>query len=435
MEHRLLADEQEAPRLTVEDYRRAGGYVALQRAVTSMTRGQVIGEVRSAGLRGRGGAGVLTAEKLGLVAQREGEIPSVVCNAYDADARSQISHTLLSRDPHRVIEGLALAAYAVGASEAYLYMRGSPESVASSVREALRDAIDQRIIGRDLLGSRVSVAITVVGVDLGFMAGEETTMLEVIKGKRAMPQQRPPYPTQFGLNDQPTLVLNIETAANLPQIVARGGEAFQRVGAAGDPGTKLFTVCGPGLEGGHLIEVPLGTPIAQALKAAGIQATEANSRGVVVGGLEGGVLPLSLLNTPLTFDALDAAGVLVGSSVLEVLPVETCLVAWAARCSAALSRESCGKCVPCRVGVKRIAGTLEGLVSDLGSANDLTLLQDLATYVPDGSLCGFGVHAVHPVVTAMKYFADDFQAHLEGRCPTGTCQPVRAHRFATKHVL
>jgi NADH-quinone oxidoreductase subunit F len=436
-QYRLLPSPQELPRVSVEAYRQRGGYTALQRAVGSMTSAQVIGEVRDSGLRGRGGAGVLTAEKLALVARSAGDQRYVVCNAYDADARSAISRTLLARDPHRVIEGIALAAYAVGASEAYLFMRGAsgaPEATAAA-QQALRDAQDQHVLGASVLGSRTALTLTLVGVDLGFMAGEESTMLEIIKGQRAMPKQRPPYPTQHGLYDRPTAILNAETAANLPEIINRGGAAFKAIGAAGDPGTKLLTVIGPGAETGVLVEVPTGTPLAGALRQAGINATPENARAVVMGGLEGGALPLSQLNTALEYDALDAAGAIMGSSILEVLPANTCMVNWAMERSVALSRESCGKCVPCRVGVKRIAGTLEGIVSDLGSKDDLTLLDEFSHYVPDGSLCGFGIHAVHPVVSAMKLFPDDFAAHLEGKCPTGTCLPVRAHRYATKHVL
>jgi NADH-quinone oxidoreductase subunit F len=433
--NRLLGDSQQPPRLTVEDYRRAGGYVALRRALGGLAPARVVDEVRAAGLRGRGGAGVLTAEKLALVAEA-GDAPKyVVANAYDADVRSLISATLLARDPHRVIEGLALAAYAVGAHEGFLFMRGARREAAAAAQAALHDALDQRILGRDIFGSRFDLTITAVGVDLGFMAGEETTMLEIIKGRRAMPQQRPPYPTQYGLYDKPTAILNAETLANLPDIVARGGEAFRAAGAPGDPGTKLFTVLGPGDAEGRLVEVPLGASVAQALARAGVEATPQAARGVVVGGLEGGVLPLALLDTALGFDTLEPTGAIVGSAILEVLPADTCMVAWAAARSDALARESCGKCVPCRVGVKRIAGTLEGLISDIGAAGDLDLLQEFAHYVPDGSLCGFGVNAVNPAATAMRYFADDFKAHLEGRCPTGTCVPVRARRYVTKHVL
>jgi NADH-quinone oxidoreductase subunit F len=314
-------------------------------------------------------------------------------------------------------------------------MRGAHEESTQAIKAALREAVDQHLLGRDVLGSRFECMVTVVGVDLGFMAGEETTMLEIIKGKRAMPQQRPPYPTQFGLRDQPTAILNAETIANLPTIVARGGEAFRKVGLGDNPGTKLFTVLAAGQSEGHLVEVPFGTTIARALSQAGVDMSPGTARGVVVGGLEGGVLPLDRLNAPLSFEALDSVGTILGASVIEVLPANTCMVQWAADRMRTLARESCGKCVPCRVGVKRMAGTLEGVISDLGTPADLDLLKEFAQYVPDGSLCGFGIHAVHPTVTAMQYFADDFTAHLEGKCPTGTCLPVRAHRFATKHVL
>jgi NADH-quinone oxidoreductase subunit F len=436
-EYRLLVDTKLPPRVTVEDYRRSGGYVALQRAVSGMTPAQVITEVRAAGLRGRGGAGVLTAEKLALVAQSTDEPKYVICNAYDADERSLISRTLLGRDPHRVIEGLALAGYAVGANEGYLFMRGAHAETTAIVQSALRDALAQHILGRDVLGSRFEFSVIVVGVDLGFMAGEETTMIEIIKGKRAMPQQRPPYPTQYGLHDKPTAIQNVETLANLPGIVARGGDAYRKVGSAADPGTKLYTIIGSaaGADGGQLIEVPTGTTIAQALAQAGIKVGADNAHGVVVGGLEGGIVPVAMLNTPLQHESLEELGAIVGSSIIEVLPADLCIVGWTTERMNRLSRESCGKCVPCRVGVKRMAGTLEGIISDMGVSGDLDLLEEFSHYVPDGSLCGFGVHAVHPVVTAMKYFPDEFKAHLEGRCPAGTCLPVRAHRYATKHVL
>jgi len=250
-------------------------------------------------------------------------------------------------------------------------------------------------------------------------------------------QQRPPYPTQFGVFDKPTAVQNVETLANLPWIVGRGAASFTAVGMKSAPGTKLFTVYAvdAGDAEGRVVEVPFGAAVQEALRAAGVEVNESTARAIVVGGKEGGALPLAMLNTPLDYDALEDAGAILGSSVIEVLPAQTCMVRWAMERSDYLAAESCGKCVPCRVGVKRIAGTLQGVVSSLGSKDDLALLDEFSRYIPDGSLCGFGVNAIHPVVTAMKYFGDDFSAHLEGRCPTGVCSPVRAHRFTTKHVL
>jgi NADH-quinone oxidoreductase subunit F len=261
-------------------------------------------------------------------------------------------------------------------------------------------------------------------------------MIEIIKGKPMKAVQRPPYPVTYGLFDQPTAVSNVETLANLPRILVRGGQAFRGVGTADSPGTKLVTVIGASRDPQpRLVEVPFGSPLQQVLRAAGVEANESVARAVAVGGMEGGVLPLALLNTPYDYEPLEDAGAIVGSSVVEVLPVDTCMVHFAMERTKYLSGETCGKCIPCRTGVKRVAGTLEGIASGLGAQGDLALLEEFSHYIPDGSLCGFGVNAVHAFVTATKYFADDFTSHLAGRCPTGTCVPVRAHRYATKHVL
>ncbi|MGH2486058.1 MAG: NADH-ubiquinone oxidoreductase-F iron-sulfur binding region domain-containing protein, partial [Ktedonobacterales bacterium] len=374
--------------VTFDAYRKQGGYVALQQALAQLSPTQVVDEVRAAGLRGRGGAGVLTAEKLAL-AQRAAEDPKyLICNAYDADPRSLISRTLLARNPHLVIEGMALAGYAIGATEGYLYMRGEQKDTADIVRAALREALDKGMLGRKIFGSSFAFTITLVGVDIGFMGGEESTLIQVIKGRPAKAQQRPPYPTDFGLFNRPTVVQNIETLINLPRIVARGGGAYKQMGTLTSPGTKLFTIIGDGAETGKLVEVPLGATLQEALRQAGVTVNESTARAVVVGGMEGGALPLSQLSTVLDFETLEDAGAIMGSSVIEVAPRATCMVRWAMERSEYLSRETCGKCGPCRVGVKRIAGTLQGIVSGLGTTGDMELLTEFCQYVPDGSLCG-----------------------------------------------
>jgi NADH:ubiquinone oxidoreductase subunit F (NADH-binding) len=437
MQNRLLGVDGLLTLPTLEDYRGAGGYTALRRAVTDMTPAEVIGEIKAAQLRGRGGAGVLTAEKLTLVGRSDADAKYVVCNAYDADPRSRIAATLLERNPHQVLEGMALAAYAIGATEGHLYMRAGEKAASAAVRKALGEALENGLLGRAIQGSSFEFSVTLVGVERGFMGGEETTMIEIIKGRPMKAQQRPPYPTEYGVFSKPTAVQNVETLASLPWIVGRGAQSFTAVGAKATPGTKLFTVysLGAGDADGRVVEVPFGATLQETLRAAGAEVNESNTRAIVVGGKEGGALPLAMLNTPLDYDTLEDAGSIIGSSVIEVLPVETCMVRWAMERSEYLAEESCGKCVPCRVGVKRIAGTLQGIVSALGQEDDLALLEEFSRYIPNGSLCGFGVSAVNPVVTAMRYFGDDFRAHLEGRCPTGVCSPVRAHRYTTKHVL
>ncbi|HZC06696.1 MAG TPA: NADH-ubiquinone oxidoreductase-F iron-sulfur binding region domain-containing protein, partial [Ktedonobacterales bacterium] len=401
----LLVADGNAALTSYAAYTQQGGYQALRKALSQMAPNEVIAEISAAGLRGRGGSGVSTASKMALVASARDGQRYVVCNAYDADPRSLAAQALLERNPHAILEGIALAAYAVGATEAFLYMRSTREQAAETAQTALREALEQGALGRDIFGSRFSLAITAVGVERGFMGGEETSMLEIIKGRPMKAQQRPPYPTEVGLYAQPTLTQNAETLANLPAIIARGALAFKATGSEATSGAKLVTVVAPGMTEGRLIELPFGATIAQALRAANVDVSEATTRAVVVGGMEGGSLPLAQLNTPFDYETLLGAGAIVGSAVIETLPANTCMVHWTMERSTYLSKETCGKCVPCRVGVKRVAGLLEGIESGLGSQNDLTVLTEFSQYIPDGSLCGFGVNAVHPLMTAMRYFA------------------------------
>jgi NADH:ubiquinone oxidoreductase subunit F (NADH-binding) len=386
----------------------------------------VMDAARQARLRGRGGAGMLAADKWQIaraaVAKRGGPA-FLVCNAYDADPKALVAATLLARQPALVLEGVMLAAHAVGAREAYLYVRATNREGHVAINETLHQAQDAGLLA--------NLIVHIVGVDVGFMGGEESTMLEVIKGRRAMAQQRPPYPAQSGLSELPTVVANVETLAQLVGLM-RNGAAYAKTGTQATGGTKLVSVY-DAAGTGKLVEVPFGMTIAAILQQAGI-ATD-GARGVVVGGPEGGVLPPNLWNTPFDYESLQAVGAIVGSGTIEVLGAQTCLVDWARERSQYLAKQSCGKCIPCRSGVKRIEGTLEGIMSDVGVSTDLDLLAEFADYVPAGSLCGFGWHATNPLKTALKYFAEDFQQHLQGTCPTGTCVPLRSHRFNKNKVL
>jgi NADH-quinone oxidoreductase subunit F len=435
--YRVLRRRSEPDLRSLDSYRRAGGYSALEKAIRQQTPEQVIQQVADAKLRGRGGAGRLTGEKWRIVRRADEEQKYVICNAYDADPRAEAARTLLERNPHQVIEGIVLAAYAVGASEAYLFSRSLYREGVTVVQQALREAVDANLVGRDILGTDFSCNINVLGVDIGFMGGEETVQIALIKGRRGMPEQRPPYPAQYGLWDKPTAINCIETLANVPVIVRDGVEAFNSVGTETTSGTKVLAVYDyvPDSEP-KVVEVPFGATLREILRHAGYNRAYADLRAVVVGGAEGGALPTSLLDTPFDFDPIEEAGAIVGSGVIELLPANTCMVAWAMERSRYLAKESCGKCVPCRLGVKRIEGLLEGIISDLGVNADLDLLDEFARYVPDGSLCGFGVHAPNPLKTAKRYWLDHFRMHIEEQqCPTGTCVPLRAHRFVTKHVL
>src|SRR5258708_3011329 len=435
--YRVLRRRGEPDVRSLETYRRNNGYTALEKAIREQNPEQVIEQVIDAKLRGRGGAGRLTGEKWRIVRGNDDNQKYVICNAYDADPRAWAARTMLERNPHQVIEGIVLAAYAVGASEAYLFTRNIYLEGVAAVQKALNEALEANLVGRDILGTEFSCTINVIGVDIGFMGGEETVQIALITGRRGIHEQRPSFPAHYGLWDKPTAINCVETLANVPFIVRDGPEAFARVGTAMTGGTKILTVDDyvPDSES-KVIEVPFGATLREILRHAGYNRPESDLRAVVVGGAEGGALPTTLLDTPFDYDPLEAAGAIVGSSVIELLPANTCMVAWAMERSRYLAQESCGKCVPCRLGVKRIAGILEGIVSDLGVSGDLDVLDEFAQYVPDGSLCGFGVQAPNALKTAKRYWPDHFQRHIEDQeCPTGTCVPVRSHRFVTKHVL
>ena len=437
IEYRVIRRRGELDVRSLDAYRRTGGYSALEKAIREQSPEQVVQQVLDAKLRGRGGAGRLTGEKWRVVRSQEDLSRYLICNAYDADPRSWAARALLERNPHQVIEGIVLAAYAVGAQEAFLFTRSLYDEGLATIQQTLQEAVDANLVGRDILGTEFSCNINVVGVDIGFIGGEETVQIATIKGRRGMPEQRPPYPAEFGLWEKPTAVNSIETLANLPVIVRNGAAAFAQVGTTTSGGTKVLTVYDsvPDSEP-KVIEAPFGTTLREILRHAGYSRAESELRAVVVGGAEGGALPTSLLDTPFDFDPIEQAGAIVGSGVIELLPANTCMVSWAMDRSRYLSNEACGKCVPCRLGMKRITGMLEGIVSDLGVKKDLDMLDEFAEYVPNGSLCGFGIQATNALKTAKRYWPDHFQAHVEEqRCPTGTCIPLRAHRFVTKHVL
>src|SRR5215470_13559809 len=408
--YRVLRRRGEPDVRSLDAYRRAGGYTALEKVIREQTPEQVIQQVSDVKLRGRGGAGRLTAEKWRIVRRTDDDQKYVICNAYDADPRAWAARSILERNPHQVIEGIVLSAYAVGASEAYLFTRILYLEGIASVQRALNEALDANLVGRDILSTEFTCNINVLGVDIGFMGGEETVQIALIKGRRGMPEQRPPYPAQFGLWEKPTAINCIETLANVPVIMGDGAEAFNSVGTETTSGTKVLTVYDYTIDSEpKVVEVPFGATLREIMRHAGYNRAYADLRAVVVGGAEGGALPTSLLDTPFDFDPIEEAGAIVGSGIIELLPANTCMVAWATERSRYLSKESCGKCVPCRLGMKRIAGILEGVISDLGVKNDLDMLDEFARYVPDGSLCGFGIHAPNALKTANSTGSNTFR--------------------------
>jgi NADH-quinone oxidoreductase subunit F len=382
---------------------------ALERA-RGLPADEIIEAIEKAGLRGRGGAGFPLAEKIRAVraAQNGGAGAVVVANGYDADPDSPLTRTLLARSAAGVMRAIAIAAHAVGAREAILYLH--PE--ASEARGAAESAIAA-------LGGDLGVAIAIALGPGGFMGGEESAMLAVLESRRAMARQRPPYPAVQGLNLRPTLVASVETLAWLPLIVEEQARAS----------TKLVSVTGAVLRPG-VYEVALGTQLGDILSEAG--GASAKLKGLHVGGPSGGILNATRTGTRFDFDDLRVAGTHMGSAQVRAIPMGVCIVNEAAKLFAYLAKESCAICVPCRVGTKRVQGILEGVYSGLGRDSDLPWLEELGDHMQRFSLCGFGITAPSILRTTMREFPDDYRIHIqEQRCPEGVCTPVRSRRYET----
>jgi len=387
----------------------------------SMGPEQLIGLIEASGLRGRGGAGFPLARKLATArAAAAGGSAYVVANAYDADPGSPLARTILLKKPELVIEGLAIAAAAVGATSGYLYLRPDAESAKRAADRAVEAA-------RPALGD---LEIEVALGPGGFMGGEESALLAVLESRLAMARQRPPYPARQGLLLRPTVVSSAETLAALPLIVRDGADAFRRVGTESSPGTKLVSVTGAVASPG-VYEVAFGETLGDIVSKAG-GATGGKLKGLHVGGPTGGILNSTRTGVALDYDTLKAAGTHLGSAQIRVIGAGVCIVNEAAKLFDYLAKETCGICVPCRVGTKRVEGILEGIYSDLGRTEDLPWLGQLADHLEQFSLCGFGITSASILKTTMTEFADDYRSHIDGHaCPTGTCAPARSRRYET----
>ena len=386
----------------------------------AMDPAALIALVAASGLRGRGGAGFPLARKLEATrTAAAGGTAYLVANAYDADPGSPLSRTILQRRADLVIEGLAIAAAAVGATTAYLYLH--PE--AATARAAAEKALEERRAGLGDLQVEIALGPG------GFMGGEESALLAVLESRRAMARQRPPYPATQGLLARPTLVASAETLAALPLIVRDGPEAFRAVGTAASPGTKLVSVTGAVASPG-IYEVALGTTLGDIVARAG--GPVGTMKGLHVGGPTGGILNATRTDVALDYETLKAAGTHLGSGQVRVIGSDVCIVHEAAVLFGYLTKETCAICVPCRVGTKRVEGILEGIYSDLGRDDDLPWLGELADHLNAFSLCGFGITSASIIRTTVNEFPEDYRRHIADRaCPTGTCTPARARRYET----
>ncbi len=408
--------------MRIEDYIAAGGYQALIKCLTKMTPKEVIDEITASGLRGRGGAGFPTGQKWNFVAREKNTPKYVVANLDEGDPGVFANRTLAEADPHSIIEGMIISAYAVGAEQGYIYVRAEYPLAVNTLREALRQAKAMNLIGENILESGFNFNIELRLGAGAFIAGEETGILASIEGRRATPRPRPPYPATSGLWGKPTLINNVETLANVPPIILNGGDWFAKIGTPKCTGTKCFSLTGK-VNNPGLIEVPMGITLREVIFEIGGGILRGRKfKAVLVGGPSGGCLPESMLGLPIDYESLTKAGAIMGSGGIVVIDDTACMVDTAWFFTDFCVDESCGKCVPCRVGLLKIRNILERIMKGEGKMDDIDLLEELGVYVRDASLCGLGQTAPNPTLTTLRYFRDEYVAHIsEKRCPAGKC--------------
>lgn len=408
---------------SLDDYRAAGGYEALRRAVSEMTPAQVLDEVTRSGLRGRGGAGYPTGLKWATVAKAAGPLKYVVCNADEGDPGAFMDRGVLESDPHRVLEGMALAAYAVGATRGYVYVRAEYPLAVSRLRTAIRLARRADLLGTSILDSATDFDVEVRLGAGAFVCGEETALMASIRGGRGTPRPRPPYPAEHGIDGCPTLINNVETYANIAPIVRDGGDAFAALGVGRSRGTKVFALAGKVVRTG-LVEVPMGVSLRDIVfEIGGGIPGDRPVKAVQTGGPSGGCIPADLLDMTVDYESLKEAGSIMGSGGMIVMDDTSCMVDVARYFTDFCRDESCGKCVPCRVGTTQMWTLLDAIARGRATRADLERLERLGRVVEKGSLCGLGQSAPNAVFSTLRYFRDEYLAHIdEGRCPAGVCE-------------
>ena len=413
----------------IYDYIAEDGYATFATSL-HLTPEDIIDEVQNSGLRGRGGAGFPTGEKWELALHVEGETKLVICNADEGDPGAYMDRTILESNPHQVLEGLAICAYAVGASKAIMYIRAEYPLAVKIVNKAIQQAKELNLLGKSILGSSFDFEIEIFQGSGAFVCGEETAMIQSIEGYRGMPRHRPPFPVQKGLRDHPTVINNVKTIASIPPILKNGAAWFRAIGTENSPGTAIFSVVGDVVHVG-LVEIPMGVTLRSLIfDICGGIPKKKQFKAVQIGGPSGGCLSADFLDTPIDFDSLLDAGAMMGSGGMVVMDEDTCMVDVAKYFIDFTQKESCGKCTFCRIGTYHLLKILDRLTKGEGQDKDLELLETLSEDIKNGSLCGLGKTAPNPVLTSFKYFRDEYEAHVkEKRCPALMCRPMIAYYF------
>ena len=408
----------------IKDYQRRGGYEALKKVLTTMSQDDVINVIKTSGLAGRGGAGFPTWFKWNAAKSSVSETGRkyLICNADEGDPGAFMDRAVIESDPHNLIEGMMIGAYAIGATEAVVYVRAEYPLAIVRLENAMKQARENGMLGKNIFGTGFSCDMRIKAGAGAFVCGEETALIESLEGKRGMPRLKPPFPAQAGYNLEPSNINNVETFANVPWILANGGEKFAAMGTEGSKCTKVFAVTGKVKKGG-LVEVPMGMTLRDVIFgiAGGIK-DDKQCKAVQMGGPSGGCIPYSMFDTVIDYKALGATGAIMGSGGMVVMDESTCMVGMAKFFLDFTTKESCGKCVPCRIGTKRLNEILTRIVNGEGKEGDIELLEELCLAVKDGSLCGLGQSAPNPALTTIRYFRDEYEAHIkEKKCPAHEC--------------
>ncbi|HSA05561.1 MAG TPA: NADH-quinone oxidoreductase subunit NuoF [Candidatus Gastranaerophilales bacterium] len=410
----------------IDEYIAARGYEAIDKVIKEFTPEQVCNEVEQSGLRGRGGGGFPTGKKWNFVRMNKADQKYVICNADEGDPGAFMDCGLMEGDPHRLIEGMIIAAYAVESSLGYIYVRAEYPLAVKRLKIAIQQAEERGFLGDNIFGTDFSFRIKIKEGAGAFVCGEETALIASIEGDRGMPMPKPPFPANEGLFGKPTLINNVETYANITMIILNNAEQYKKYGTGGSPGTKTFSITGE-INNSGLIEVPLGTTLKEIVYdiGGGIRNNK-KFKAVQIGGPSGGCLTEQHLDLALDYESLKSVGAMVGSGGLVVMNEDTCIVEVARFFLEFTQSESCGKCIPCREGTKQMLHILEKIVAGKAELKDLKLLEELAEVVQLGSLCGLGKTAPNPVLSTLKYFKDEYLAHIvDKRCPAGVCEAFK----------
>ena len=407
---------------SLEDYCANDGYEGLKKVLTTMTPEQVIEEIKISGLAGRGGAGFPTWFKWNAARQSKGEEKYMICNADEGDPGAFMDRAVIESDPHNLIEGMLIGAYAIGATEMIVYVRAEYPLAIRNLQHAMKQAREANLLGENILGTGFSCDMRIKAGAGAFVCGEETALIESLEGKRGMPRLKPPFPAQKGYMDEPSNINNVETFANVGWILNNGGEKFAAMGTETSKGTKVFALTGKIKKGG-LVEIPMGKTLRDVIFGIGGGVRDGKEfKAVQMGGPSGGCIPAHLLDTIIDYKALGATGAIMGSGGMVVMDESTCMVGMAKFFLDFTKDESCGKCVHCRIGTKRLQEILGRIVSGKGKEGDIELLEELCLAVKDGALCGLGQTAPNPVLTTIRYFRNEYEAHInEKKCPAKEC--------------